>query len=117
MNYENIIEDSTINHYKYDLVCNLPILSILSSHFVLTSPCVCRGELIMWDLTRGGKQKRSLLGASSEGQNHIRIVFNMSSVCVQDNKELLLSTSMDREVRWGLNPLDVALASNLLTVF
>jgi gem associated protein 5 len=53
----------------------------------------------LWDLTKGGKQKWSLLGASSEGQNHSRIVFNMSSVCVQDNRELLLSTSMDREVR------------------
>uniref|UniRef100_A0A673XSI7 Gem nuclear organelle associated protein 5 n=1 Tax=Salmo trutta TaxID=8032 RepID=A0A673XSI7_SALTR len=65
------------------------------------------GELILWDLTKGGKQKWSLLGASSEGQNHSRIVFNMSSVCVQDNRELLLSTSMDREIKcWDLSSLD-----------
>ncbi|KAM9498741.1 gem-associated protein 5 isoform 1-T2 [Salvelinus alpinus] len=65
------------------------------------------GELILWDLTKGGKQKWSLLGASSEGQNHSRIVFNMSSVCVQDNRELLLSTSMDRVIKcWDLSSLD-----------
>uniref|UniRef100_A0A8C7VS29 Gem (nuclear organelle) associated protein 5 n=1 Tax=Oncorhynchus mykiss TaxID=8022 RepID=A0A8C7VS29_ONCMY len=65
------------------------------------------GELILWDLTKGGKQKWSLLGASSEGQNHSRIVFNMSSVCVEDNRELLLSTSMDREIKcWDLSSLD-----------
>ncbi|KAJ7997067.1 hypothetical protein DPEC_G00225080 [Dallia pectoralis] len=65
------------------------------------------GELILWDLTKGGKQKWSLLGTSSEGQNHSRIVFNMSSVCVQDNKELLISTSMDRQIKcWDILSLD-----------
>lgn len=52
----------------------------------------------MWDLTRSGKQKWTLLGSSTEGQNHTRIVFNMSSVHLQDGRELLISTSMDREV-------------------
>lgn len=56
------------------------------------------GELLMWDLTKAGKQKWTLLGTSSDGQNHSRIVFNMSSVQIQD-RDLLLSTSMDREVR------------------
>lgn len=59
---------------------------------------VSSGELVMWDLTRTGKQRWTLLGASSEGQNHSRIVFNMSSVHLQDDRELLISTSMDREV-------------------
>lgn len=57
------------------------------------------GELVMWDLTKSGKQKWTVLGSSSEGQNHSRIVFNMSSVHPQDGRELLISTSMDREVR------------------
>ncbi|KAM6984625.1 gem-associated protein 5 [Aplochiton taeniatus] len=65
------------------------------------------GELVLWDLTKTGKQKWSLLGASSEGQNHSRIVFNMSSFCLPDGRELLLTTSMDREVRcWDLGTLD-----------
>lgn len=55
------------------------------------------GELVLWDLSKPGKQRWSLFG-SSEGQNHNRIVFNMSSVHVQDGRELLISTSMDREV-------------------
>lgn len=56
------------------------------------------GELVLWDLSRAGKQKWTLFGTSSEGQNHNRIVFNVSSVHAQDGRELLLSTSMDREV-------------------
>lgn len=52
----------------------------------------------MWDLTKTGKQRWTLFGTSSEGQNHSRIVFNMSSVHLQDGRELLISTSMDREV-------------------
>lgn len=53
---------------------------------------------MVWDLTKSGKQKWTLLGGSTEGQNHSRIVFNMSSVCV-GGKELLITTSMDREVQ------------------
>ncbi|XP_067852096.1 gem-associated protein 5 [Heptranchias perlo] len=65
------------------------------------------GELLLWDLTKSGKQKWTLLGPSSEGQNHSRIVFNLSSVCLQDNRELLISTSMDRDVKcWDLATLD-----------
>ncbi|KAL6098373.1 gemin5 [Pungitius sinensis] len=65
------------------------------------------GELVMWDLTRTGKQRWTLLGTSSEGQNHSRIVFNMSSVRLQDGRELLISTSMDREIKcWDLASLD-----------
>lgn len=70
----------------------------------LVSSCFS-GELVMWDLTRTGKQKWSLFG-TSEGQNHSRIVFNMSSVQLQDGTELLISTSMDREIKcWDLNSL------------
>lgn len=57
----------------------------------------CRGELLLWDLTQPGKRKWTLLG-SSEGQNHSRIVFNLCSVKHQE-KELLFSISMDRDVR------------------
>lgn len=57
------------------------------------------GELVLWDLSRAGKQRWSLFGTSSEGQNHNRIVFNVSSVSLPDGRELLVSTSMDREVR------------------
>ncbi|XP_026226843.1 gem-associated protein 5 isoform X2 [Anabas testudineus] len=72
----------------------------------LVSSCF-GGELVMWDLTRSGKQKWTLLGGSSEGQNHTRIVFNMSSVHLQDGRELLISTSMDREIKcWDLASLD-----------
>ncbi|XP_067085253.1 gem-associated protein 5 isoform X1 [Osmerus mordax] len=64
------------------------------------------GELVLWELARVGKQRWSLLGGS-EGQNHSRIVFNMSSVLLPDGRELLLSTSMDREVKcWDLSSLD-----------
>ncbi|KAM9846720.1 gem-associated protein 5 [Aulostomus maculatus] len=72
----------------------------------LVSSCFC-GELMMWDLTRTGKQRYSLFGTSTEGQNHSRIVFNTSSVCLQDNRELLISTSMDREIKcWDLASLN-----------
>lgn len=72
----------------------------------LVSSCF-GGELVMWDLTRTGKQKWSVFGTSSDGQNHSRIVFNTSSVQLQDGRELLVSTSMDREVRcWDLESLD-----------
>ncbi|NXC39944.1 GEMI5 protein, partial [Penelope pileata] len=63
------------------------------------------GELLHWDLAQPGKRKWTLLG-SSEGQNHSRIVFNLCSLKHQD-KELLLSISMDRDVKcWDLSTLD-----------
>uniref|UniRef100_A0A673CB35 Gem (nuclear organelle) associated protein 5 n=1 Tax=Sphaeramia orbicularis TaxID=375764 RepID=A0A673CB35_9TELE len=72
----------------------------------LVSSCF-GGELVMWDLTRTGKQKWTVFGTSSEGQNHSRIVFNTSLVQLQDGRELLISTSMDREVKcWDLASLD-----------
>ncbi|XP_051955361.1 gem-associated protein 5 [Xyrauchen texanus] len=64
------------------------------------------GEIVMWDLMKSGKQKWNLLGSSSDGQNHSRIIFNMSSFCSGD-RELLLSTSMDREIKcWDLASLE-----------
>ncbi|CAJ1063279.1 gem-associated protein 5 [Xyrichtys novacula] len=72
----------------------------------LVSSCFS-GEMLMWDLTRAGKQRWTLFGTSSEGQNHNRIVFNMSSVRLQSGRDLLISTSMDREVKcWDLASLD-----------
>ncbi|XP_041253527.1 gem-associated protein 5 isoform X3 [Onychostruthus taczanowskii] len=63
------------------------------------------GELLLWNLAQPGKRKWTLLG-SSEGQNHSRIVFNLSSVKHQD-RELLFSISMDRDVKcWDLSTLD-----------
>ncbi|XP_032929328.1 gem-associated protein 5-like isoform X2 [Catharus ustulatus] len=63
------------------------------------------GELLLWNLTQPGKRKWTLLG-SSEGQNHSRIVFNLSFVKHQD-RELLFSISMDRDVKcWDLSTLD-----------
>nr|XP_055035925.1 gem-associated protein 5 [Misgurnus anguillicaudatus] len=64
------------------------------------------GEIVMWDLMKSGKQKWCLLGSSADGQNHGRIVFNMTS-CRLGEKELLLSTSMDREIKcWDLATLE-----------
>ncbi|XP_077361495.1 gem-associated protein 5 [Festucalex cinctus] len=72
----------------------------------LVSSCFS-GELVMWDLTRTGKQKWSLFGSSSEGQNHSRIVFNTAAFTLPDGRELLISTSLDREVKcWDLADLD-----------
>ncbi|XP_072302080.1 gem-associated protein 5 [Eucyclogobius newberryi] len=65
------------------------------------------GELLLWDLLKSGKQKWSLFGSSSDGQNHNRIVFNMSSVQMQE-QQLLLSTSMDREIKcWDAGALEL----------
>ncbi|XP_033834692.1 gem-associated protein 5 [Periophthalmus magnuspinnatus] len=65
------------------------------------------GELLLWDLLKTGKQKWSLFGSSSDGQNHNRIVFNMSSVQTQE-QQLLLSTSMDREIKcWDMSTLEL----------
>ncbi|XP_032885648.1 gem-associated protein 5 isoform X2 [Amblyraja radiata] len=65
------------------------------------------GELLLWDLVKGGRQRWSVLGQSSDGQNHSRIVFNLSSVSGEDGRSLLLSTSMDRDVKcWDLATLE-----------
>ncbi|XP_069055725.1 gem-associated protein 5 isoform X1 [Pleurodeles waltl] len=65
------------------------------------------GELLLWDLTKSGKQKWSLLGASTEGQNHSRIVFNLCSLQTEEGRELLFSISLDREVKcWDLASLE-----------
>ncbi|XP_069002058.1 gem-associated protein 5 [Embiotoca jacksoni] len=72
----------------------------------LVSSCFS-GELVMWDLSRAGKQRWTLFGTSSDSQNHSRIVFNMSSFQLPDGKELLVSTSMDREMKcWDLASLE-----------
>ncbi|XP_061659471.1 gem-associated protein 5 [Syngnathoides biaculeatus] len=71
----------------------------------LVSSCFS-GELVVWDLTRAGKQKWTLFGSSSEGQNHSRIVFNTAAFTLPDGRELLFSTSLDREVKcWDLADL------------
>uniref|UniRef100_A0A4W3GL49 Gem-associated protein 5-like n=1 Tax=Callorhinchus milii TaxID=7868 RepID=A0A4W3GL49_CALMI len=56
------------------------------------------GELLLWDLTKPGKQRWTLLGPTSEAQNHSRIVFNLSSARLAGGQDLLFSISMDREV-------------------
>lgn len=40
-----------------------------------------------------------LFSSSAEGHNHSRIVFNLCPLQTEDGKQLLLSTSMDRDVR------------------
>ncbi|XP_043925480.1 gem-associated protein 5 isoform X2 [Protopterus annectens] len=65
------------------------------------------GELLLWDLTKSGKQKWTLFGLSSEWQNHSRIAFSLCSLKMADGKELLFSTSMDRDVKcWDMQTLD-----------
>ncbi|XP_068187282.1 gem-associated protein 5 [Antennarius striatus] len=71
----------------------------------LVSSCFS-GELLLWDLTRSGKQKWVLFGGAGESQNHTRIVFNVSSLRPPGGGVLLLSTSMDRLIRcWDLDSL------------
>ncbi|CAL8362299.1 unnamed protein product [Lota lota] len=70
----------------------------------LLSSCFS-GELVLWDLGVSGKQKWSVLGSGD--QNHSRIVFNMSSVRLASGRQLLLTTSMDREIKcWDLASLE-----------
>ncbi|XP_008070938.1 gem-associated protein 5 isoform X2 [Carlito syrichta] len=65
------------------------------------------GELLLWDLTQSWRRKYTLFSASSEGQNHSRIVFNLCPLQTEDDKQLLLSTSMDRDVKcWDVATLE-----------
>lgn len=71
----------------------------------LVSSCF-GGELLLWDLTQSWRRKYTLFSAS-EGQNHSRIVFNLCPLQTEDDKQLLLSTSMDRDVKcWDMTTLD-----------
>ncbi|XP_023568964.1 gem-associated protein 5 isoform X2 [Octodon degus] len=71
----------------------------------LVSSCF-GGELLLWDLTQCWRRKYTLFGAS-EGQNHSRIVFNLCPLQTEDDKQLLLSTSMDRDVKcWDMSTLE-----------
>ncbi|CAD7675427.1 unnamed protein product [Nyctereutes procyonoides] len=72
----------------------------------LVSSCF-GGELLLWDLTQSWRRKFTLFSASSEGQNHSRIVFNICPLQTEDDKQLLLSTSMDRDVKcWNMATLE-----------
>ncbi|XP_060054020.1 gem-associated protein 5 isoform X2 [Erinaceus europaeus] len=65
------------------------------------------GELLLWDLTQSWRRRYTLFSASLEGQNHSRIVFNLCPLLTEDDRQLLLSTSMDRDVKcWDLATLD-----------
>ncbi|XP_005376269.1 PREDICTED: gem-associated protein 5 isoform X2 [Chinchilla lanigera] len=71
----------------------------------LVSSCF-GGELLLWDLTQSWRRKYTLFSAS-EGQNHSRIVFNLCPLQTEDDKQLLLSTSMDRDVKcWDMATLE-----------
>ncbi|KAM6150323.1 gem-associated protein 5 isoform 2-T2 [Erethizon dorsatum] len=71
----------------------------------LVSSCF-GGELLLWDLTRSWRRKYTLF-STSEGQNHSRIVFNLCPLQTEDDKQLLLSTSMDRDVKcWDMTTLE-----------
>ncbi|KAM8763933.1 gem-associated protein 5 isoform 3-T3 [Rhynchonycteris naso] len=72
----------------------------------LVSSCF-GGELLLWDLTQSWRRKYTLFSASSEGQNHSRIVFNLCPLQTEDGEQLLLSTSMDRDVKcWDMATLE-----------
>ncbi|KAM7142729.1 gem-associated protein 5 isoform 1-T1 [Molossus nigricans] len=72
----------------------------------LVSSCF-GGELLLWDLTQSWRKKYTLFSASSEGQNHSRIVFNLCPLQTEDDQQLLLSTSMDRDVKcWDMASLE-----------
>ncbi|KAK2494064.1 hypothetical protein MC885_020609 [Smutsia gigantea] len=72
----------------------------------LVSSCF-GGELLLWDLTQSWRRKYTLFSASSEGLNHSRIVFNLCPLQTEDDKQLLLSTSMDRDVKcWDMATLE-----------
>nr|XP_017526261.2 gem-associated protein 5 isoform X1 [Manis javanica] len=72
----------------------------------LVSSCF-GGELLLWDLTQSWRRKYTLFSASSEGLNHSRIVFNLCPLQTEDGKQLLLSTSMDRDVKcWDMATLE-----------
>ncbi|XP_012664133.1 gem-associated protein 5 isoform X2 [Otolemur garnettii] len=72
----------------------------------LVSSCF-GGELLLWDLTQSWRRKYTLFSASSEGQNHSRIVFNLCPLQTDDDRQLLLSTSMDRDIKcWDMATLE-----------
>uniref|UniRef100_A0A4W2I569 Gem-associated protein 5 n=1 Tax=Bos indicus x Bos taurus TaxID=30522 RepID=A0A4W2I569_BOBOX len=72
----------------------------------LVSSCF-GGELLLWDLTQSWRRKYTLFSGSSEGQNHSRIVFNLCPLQTEDDKQLLLSISMDRDVKcWDMATLE-----------
>ncbi|XP_051023368.1 gem-associated protein 5 isoform X2 [Acomys russatus] len=72
----------------------------------LVSSCF-GGELLLWDLTQSWRRKYTLFSTSAEGQNHSRIVFNLCPLKTEDGKQLLLSTSMDRDVKcWDMATLE-----------
>ncbi|XP_028322979.1 gem-associated protein 5 [Gouania willdenowi] len=65
------------------------------------------GDLLMWDTSRSSKQRYTVLGSASEQQSHSRMVFNLCSLTLKDGRQLLLSTSMDRQIKcWDLDSLD-----------
>ncbi|XP_005350354.1 gem-associated protein 5 [Microtus ochrogaster] len=72
----------------------------------LVSSCF-GGELLLWDLTQSWRRKYTLFSTSAEGQNHSRIIFNLCPLKTEDDKQLLLSTSMDRDVKcWDMATLE-----------
>ncbi|XP_075397994.1 gem-associated protein 5 isoform X3 [Tenrec ecaudatus] len=72
----------------------------------LVSSC-SGGELLLWDLSQSWRRKYTLFNASWEGQSHSRIVFNLCPLQTDDNKKLLLSTSMDRDIKcWDMSTLE-----------
>ena len=63
-------------------------------------PITHRGELLQWDLSADGKFTSTILGgAAADGQHHTRVVFGLVGFQAEPARELLLSTSMDRDVR------------------
>nr|XP_045008009.1 gem-associated protein 5 isoform X2 [Jaculus jaculus] len=72
----------------------------------LVSSCF-GGEMLLWDLTQSWRRKYTLFSPSADGQNHSRIVFSLCPLQTEDGKHLLLSTSMDRDVKcWDMATLE-----------
>lgn len=72
----------------------------------LVSSCF-GGELLLWDLNQSWRRRYTLFSTSSEGQNHSRIVFNLCPLQTEDDRQLLISTSMDRDVKcWDMATLE-----------
>ncbi|XP_054981226.1 gem-associated protein 5 isoform X1 [Sorex araneus] len=72
----------------------------------LVSSCF-GGELLLWDLAQPWRRKFTLFSAAAEAQHHSRIVFNLCPLHTDDGQRLLLSTSMDRDVKcWDMATLE-----------
>lgn len=55
---------------------------------------ICSGDILLWDLSKDGKEKCQSLHAPGKG--HTRFAFNLC--LIGSEKKIMCSTSMDRQV-------------------